>query len=76
MQGDNGVVTVAANSTTSSASGLNDVAAQKADLVRQFATASNTTDGGGGLIAQLSTNPFFTAVCIYYSSRHHLLALC
>lgn len=74
MQGDNGVVTVAANSTTSSASGLNDVAAQKADLVRQFATI-NTNDGGG-LITQLSNNPFFTAVCIYYSSRHHLLALC
>jgi hypothetical protein len=54
MPGDNGVV-VAANSTP--APTLNDVAAPKADLVRQFAT---TTDGG--LIAQLTSNPFFTAV--------------
>ncbi|KIX03506.1 uncharacterized protein Z518_07059 [Rhinocladiella mackenziei CBS 650.93] len=58
MQGDNGVVTVASN-PASAPSGLNDAAAQKADLVRPLAGATNNTESG--LIAQLSGNPFFTA---------------
>jgi hypothetical protein len=40
--------------------GVGDAAAHKADLIRQFASTSDAT--GGGLIAQLSNNPFFTAV--------------
>ncbi|OQV01833.1 hypothetical protein CLAIMM_07124 [Cladophialophora immunda] len=60
MQSDNGLVKVASNTNTSpTPPALTDAASQKADLVRQFATASNSTDGG--LIAQLINNPFFTA---------------
>lgn len=55
MQGDNGVNTVSAQS------GLNDGVAGKADLVRQFASTGHNPDDG--LIAQLTSNPFFTAVC-------------
>jgi hypothetical protein len=63
MQSDNGLVKVASN-PTSVPPGLNDGgAAQKADLLRQFASSGNS--GDGGLIAQLSNNPFFTAVGFY-----------
>ncbi|EXJ57497.1 mitochondrial chaperone BCS1 [Cladophialophora yegresii CBS 114405] len=60
MQGENGVVKVPAN-PASVPPGLNDGggAAHKADLIRQFASSGNS--GDGGLIAQLSNNPFFTA---------------
>ena len=61
MQGDNGRVPVASNAASSpSAPVVNDVAQQKIDLARQFTGATNNADGG--LIAQLTGNPFFTAV--------------
>ena len=63
MQGDNGVLPVATNpSPAPTAPILNETAAQKAELVRQFASAGSSTDGG--LIAQLTSNPFFTAVSL------------
>lgn len=62
MQGDNGAVKVASNiSTPSSNAVLTNPAEQKLDLARQFTAATNSPDGG--LIAQLTSNPFFTAVC-------------
>lgn len=65
MQSDNGVVTVASNPTAPAAN-LNDAAAaQKADFVRLFAGAGNSTDGG--LISQLTSNPLFTAVSLPFS---------
>lgn len=57
MQSDNGIVRPA----PVSAPAVND-AAQKADLIRQFARPADASDGG--LIAQLTGNPFFTAVSI------------
>lgn len=69
MQGeDNAVVPVASN-PTSNPQGLNDSAAQKADLLRQFAGAGNEATDGGGLIAQLANNPFFTAVSVLLFNR-------
>ncbi|KAH0839208.1 Mitochondrial chaperone BCS1 [Fonsecaea pedrosoi] len=60
MQSDNGLVQVASNTNTSlSTPALTDAASQKADLLRQVASTSSSTDGG--LIAQLLNNPFFTA---------------
>ncbi|EXJ88042.1 mitochondrial chaperone BCS1 [Capronia coronata CBS 617.96] len=60
MQSDNGVVTVASNSAAHTSPGLTEAAApSKADLLRQFAGAGNASDGG--LLAQLTSNPFFTA---------------
>ncbi|EXJ86783.1 mitochondrial chaperone BCS1 [Capronia epimyces CBS 606.96] len=57
MQSDNGVVTVASNSAPTP---LNAPAAPpKAELLRQFAGAGSASDGG--LVAQLTSNPFFTA---------------
>lgn len=61
MQGDNGLVPVSSNAALSpSAPVVNDVAQQKLDLARQLTTATNNAEGG--LIAQLTGNPFFTAV--------------
>lgn len=61
MQGDNGPVTVASNASSSpSVPVVNDVAQQKVDLARQLTAATNNAEGG--LIAQLTSNPFFTAV--------------
>lgn len=62
MQSDNGVVTVASNSAATP-TGVNPAAAPpKAELLRQFAAGSNASDGG--LVAQLTSNPFFTAVSL------------
>jgi hypothetical protein len=58
MQSDNEVLKVASSSAASPPI-AQDAAAQKADL-RQFASSENS--GNGGLIAQLASNPFFTAV--------------
>ncbi len=54
MQGDNGVTPPSS-------------AEYKADLVRQFASVGGKDDGG--LIAQLTSNPFFTAVCQLIENR-------
>ncbi|KAK6373648.1 Complex III assembly protein translocase and chaperone [Exophiala oligosperma] len=56
MQGDNGVVNLAADQSSLNA---HDVNAQKADLVRQLAGAGSSSNEGG-LIAQLSNNALFT----------------
>ncbi|KAG9775739.1 hypothetical protein KCU88_g5060, partial [Aureobasidium melanogenum] len=66
MQSDNGVEPVASSSTaappTSPATGLNEHPASKSDLLRQFAgTGTSNASGDGGILAQLTSNPFFTA---------------
>jgi hypothetical protein len=55
MHSDDGLV----KGASSLASSPDGVTVNKADAFRQLAT-SNT--GDGGLIAQLTSNPFFTAV--------------
>ena len=72
MQSDNGVIEVAENPRLAPPS-LNDGGAQKADLIRQFALTGNSADGG--LIAQLSNNPFFTAVCNTQCAKRSQLTL-
>lgn len=62
MQGDNGVVNLAADQSSLNA---HDVNAQKADLVRQLAGAGSSSNEGG-LIAQLSNNALFTGVCMAF----------
>ncbi|KAK5046350.1 hypothetical protein LTR84_008494 [Exophiala bonariae] len=60
MQGDNGAVNVASNiSSPSSNEVVTNPVEQKLDLARQLTAATNSPDGG--LIAQLTGNPFFTA---------------
>jgi hypothetical protein len=61
MQSDDGLV----GGASSLASSSDGVAVNKADALRQLATSN----GEGGLVAQLTSNPFFTAVSIA-KSRH------
>lgn len=61
MQGDNAPVAVTSNvASPPSHPAINNPVEQKLDLARQFTAATNNADGG--LIAQLTSNPFFTAV--------------
>ena len=64
MPGDNGVPEVA---STLSATNLapspvgNDPAQQRLDLARQLTSVGSS--GDGSILSQLTSNPFFTAVC-------------
>jgi hypothetical protein len=60
MQGDNGL-----SALTPVAPSRVDGAVSKPDIARQLLIADRASEGG--LIAQLTSNPFFTAVSYEYS---------
>ncbi len=51
--------------------GAVDAASQKQDLARQIIAADR--GGEGGIVAQLSSNPFFTAVQLLQLYRRNML---
>lgn len=63
MPGDNGLPDASSTlpPNQSGAPVVSDVAHTKIDLARQLSSASGP--GDGGILAQLTSNPFFTAVC-------------